>query len=143
MKVGLLDYSSSETQVPVPALQIPAVGQSSEEDLQLRVQAIVAEEAEVCEKKDDDVGRASDDVVAGLLLLDKESEDVDECGMTCGANVEVVDLPIVFNESCEEKDVVEIEAESGIALIDECVDALPGAWAEVGDGESEAFTAIY
>lgn len=65
---------TGEAKIFTPALGTPPSKEGLESDLRLRVQAIVTEETVVGRKGKNDLGRTSNEVTAGLLLLNATQE---------------------------------------------------------------------
>lgn len=96
-------------------------------------------------ERQDDLGRASDELESGLLRLDR-SEEAQQVGEhdtvgELGAVIKSIDLTAVLGQSSEGEDVVEIHAESFLLVVDvvdESFDVLLRSLVEGDDGEARA-----
>lgn len=142
---GRTDDGTGDAEVLAPALGAPAVEERLERDLALAVESVVAEQAVVRRQREDDLGRARDELERGLLRLDgaEQAEQVREHDAVreLRAVVKAVDLAAVLGQRGERQDVVEVHAESlllVVDVVDERLDVLLRALVEGHDGEARA-----
>jgi hypothetical protein len=136
------DDGSGNAEVLSPRLGRPAVEESLERDLRLRVETVVTEETVVGREGKDDLSGASGELEGSLLRLDgtEETEDVGEHDTVSelGAVVETVDLATVLGKGGEGEDVVEVHSETlvfVVDVVDKGFDVLLGTLVEGNDSE--------
>lgn len=139
------DDGAGETEVLAPALTVPAVEERLKRDLGLGVKTVVSEQTVVGREGKDDLCGTSNEVATGLLVLDdtKKTEEIDEHDTVSKLRpvVETVNLATVLGNSREWKDVVKIEAKSGVNVVNKGLDVLLRALVEGDDSERRPLAA--
>ena len=119
---GPADDSTANGEEVAPVLGVPAVEESLEGELGLRVETVVTEGTVVGRERKDDLGRPGLEVADSLLSLDV-TEHAEEVGKhdTVGKlrlAVNVVDLATVLGDGSERHNEVEIPAKTLLLVVD-------------------------